>query len=330
MKPIPTVPMFGWDATGAMLQTLVTEHLLPRLERHGAVVFFPAPSNSEHSVPIPFRDWGTMGVRERPYLANSPQFLFLLAGQGWVHLKGAWYHLKAGQGIFVPQGCPYFPHGMVDNLVLEGHWLWVGIHQFGAAIHHCRLTPDAHFRSPIYAIVDERIFWLFQEWETEAIVRGYQNSLVSKGLLLALFHLLTESASIPLSVWAEINLMLSELPPVLANAVIRLTRTYDRSHNLEEVSEQCGVSLFYMCRLFRRYLKMTPRTYVRQLRLKVAKQLLVETRLSPLKVSQLVGYSNYNHFRKQFQQTFGAAPSTDAANRFPDVRIAPFISKVVP
>ncbi len=330
MKPIPTVPMFGWDATGTMLQSLITEHVLPKLEQHGAGIFFPTPSNSEHSVPIPFRDWGTMGIRERPYLANSPQFLFLLAGQGWVYVKGAWYHLKAGQGIFVPQGCPYFPHGMVNDLVLEGHWLWVGIHPFGAAVHHCRITPDTHFRSPIYTIVDERVFWLFQEWETEAVIRGCQNSLVSKGLLLALFHFLTKSAVVPLSIWAEINLMLPELPPVLANAVVCLTRTYDRPHRLEEVAKQCGISLFYICRLFRRYLRMTPGTYVRQLRLKVARQMLIETRLSPFKVSQLVGYSNYNRFRKQFRQTFGVMPSAEATNWFPDVKIAPFISKVVP
>lgn len=330
MKPIPTMPIFGWDATGTMIQSLVTNHVLPKLEQHGPGIFFPPPSSSERFAPIPFRDWGTKEVREQPYLAGSPHFSFLLKGQGWVHVRGVWYHLKAGQGIYVPQGYPYFPHGMANDSVSEGHWLWVDIHPFGAAIHHCCIKPNAHFRSPIYVIVDERIFWLFQEWETEAMVRGCQNSLVSKGLLLTLFHLLTESAAVPLSVWAEINLMLSELPPVLANAVIRLTQTYDRPHHLKEVAKQCRVSPFYICRLFRRYLKMTPRTYVQQLRLKVAKQLLIETRLSPLKISQLVGYSNYNHFRKQFQQAFGTIPSTNVTTWPSDAKIAPSISKVVP
>lgn len=330
MKPISTVPMFGWDATGTNLQRLITEQVLPKLEKHGARVFFPPPSGSKHFAPVPFRDWGTMGVRERPYLTGSPQFLFLLSGQGAVYVKGAWYHLRAGEGVFVQQGCFFFPHGMENRSVLEGHWLWVGIHSFGAAIHHCRLTPTNHLRSPIYAVVDERIFWLFQEWETEAVTRGYPNSLVSKSLLLAFFNLITQSAPIPVSVWAEINLMLSELPPVLANAVVMFVRTYNQPHHLEEVAEKCGVSPFYLCRLFRRYLGATPRTYVRQLRLKVARQLMVETRLSALEVSQLVGYSNYNYFRKQFHQVFGVMPSSQALEWFPDVKIAPFVSKVVP
>lgn len=328
MKPIPTVPMFGWDATGTMMQSLITKHVLPKLEQHGAGVFFPSPLSSGHPKPIPFRDWGTIGIRERPYLANSPQFLFLLEGQGWVHVKGTWYHLKAGQGVFVPQGCPYFPHGMVNDSVIEGHWLWVGIHPFGAAIHHCHITPNEHFRSPIYVVIDGRIFGLFQEWEKESVIRGYQNSLVSKVLLVALFHFLTESTTVPISVWAEINLSLSELPPVLVNVIIRLIRTYDRPHQLEKIADQCGVSLFHVCRIFRRYLGVTPRTYVRQLRLRIAKQLLVETRLTPPKVSQLVGYANYNHFRKQFRKSFGIMPSNQI--RFPDVKIAPLISKVVP
>lgn len=330
MKPIPTVPMFGWDATGTTMQSLITKHVLPRLEQYGARVFFPSPVSSRHVKPIPFGDLGTAGVRERPYPADSPQFLFLLEGQGWVYVKGAWYHLKAGQGVFVPKGCHHFPHGMENDLVMEGHWLWVSIHPFGATVHRCHITPNVHLHSPIYAVVDERIFWLSREWETESIVRGYQNSLVSKGLLLAMFHFLTESTAIPLSVWAEINLFLSELPPVLINAIVKLTRTYDRPHHLEEVAKQCGVSLFHICRLFRRYLGITPRTYVRQLRLRVAKQLLVETRLPPSKVSQLVGYANYNHFRKQFRKSFGVTPSNQITDWFPDVKITPFISKVVP
>ncbi len=330
MKPIPTVPMFGWDATGTMMQSLITKHVIPKLEQHGAGVFFPSPLNSGHPKPIPFGDWGTAGIRKRPYLADSPQFLFLLEGQGWVHVKGTWYHLKAGQGVFVPQGCHYFPHGMVNDLVVEGHWLWVSIHPFGATVHRCHITPNLHIHSPIYAVADERIFWLSREWEMESVIRGYQNSLVSKVLLLTMFHFLTESAAIPISVWAEISLLLSELPPVLINAIVKLTRTYYHPHHLEKVAEQCGVSLFHICRLFRRYLGMTPRTYVRQLRLRVAKQLLVETRLSPSKVSQLVGYANYNHFRKQFRKSFGAMLSNQVTDWFPDVKIAPFVGKVVP
>jgi len=335
VKVLPTVPMVGQEAIGRTIQNLIAQKVIPAIERKGARIFFSPPTATpKHFGFVHFSDWGTMGLREKPYPASAPFFLFLLSGEGLVYVRENWYHLVAGHGIFVPHNCLHFPHGTVNNSVPHGRWLWVNVHPFGAVIHQCCLDDDSHFRSPVYAVVDKRLFWLFQEWEKEAITRGCPDSLVSKSLLLAFFHLLVKPAPIPVSVWAEISLMLPELPATLREAILRLIQNYDAPCRLEDVSKQCGISVFYLCKLFRRHLGTNPRAYAQRLRLKIAKQMLAETGVSPYKVCQLVGYSNYNYFRKQFQRTFGFAPSRQAVEHAkvwsPNPKTAALIDKLVP
>lgn len=308
MAALPTVSMTGWDAVGKTLQELVLKSVVSRLEREGVKIFSPYPVARERPKPVICSDFSVRGAEKNPYPVTAPRFIFLLVGEGLVFVQETWYHLTAGHGIFVPCNCPYLPHGMLDNLVPEGHWLWVSVHPFGATIHHCRLTHDAHYRSPVYAVVDERIPLVFEEWEKEAIARRNPNSLISKSLLLALFHFVTQSAAIPLSVWAEIAPLLPKMPPSLRSALIQLVQNFDSPCRIEEIAKQCGMSLFHLFKLFRKFLGTTPNTFMRRLRLEVANQMLTETQLSPYEVCQLVGYSNYNYFRKQFQRLFGVAP----------------------
>lgn len=330
METLPMVPITGWDATGAAVKAAVTDRLIPALERMGVGLFFPTASEQKPTKVVTFSDLGVMETKRHPYSHSTPQFSFLLSGEGWIYVRGKWYHLREGQGIFVPKDCPYFPHGMVRDSFPEGRWLWIGIYPFGAAIHHCHLSQNAHYHSPIYVVVDERIFWLFQEWETEAITRGKATSLISKSLLLAIFWFLAESTPVPVSVWAEINFMLSELPSTLKCAVFQIVKRYDEPCGLKKLAKLCRVSPFYLCRLFRQHLGVTPKTFLQRLRLKVAKQMLIETRLSPYKVSQMVGYSNYNRFRKQFAQFFGVAPSAQLMDWSLDAKVASFVSKIIP
>jgi len=330
VKTLPMVPITGWDATGAAMKAAVTEKLIPALERKGVGLFFPTMTEQKPVKLVPFSDLGVMKLRERPYSYSIPQFVFMLSGKGWIYVRGKWYRLREGQGAFLPKDCLYFPHGMAGDTFPEGQWLWIGIHTFGATIHQCRLVQHTHYHSPIYAVVDERIFCLFQAWETEAITRGNPTSLVSKSLLVAMFQFLSESTPIPVSVWAEVKLTLPELPKILKRAILQIVKRYETPCRLEKLAKHCGVSPFYLCKLFQKHLGVTPRTFLQRLRLKVAKRMLIETRLSPYKISQLVGYSNYGHFRKQFIQFFGVAPSAQLMDWSLDAKVASLVSKIVP
>ncbi len=204
---------------------------------------------------------------DRPYPSVGPSFLFLMEGEGFVQLRGKWFHVRAGEGLFVPNNCPLFPHGRTDESIPTSHWLWIGIHPFGAAVHHCRLTPHAHYHSPVYVVVDERLPHLLCEWETETRIRERKGSLVSQGLLLGLFSLLEEAAGLPLIAWAELMVSLPPLPTELRRIVGYILRTYDRPFRADRVARFYGVSPPHLRRQFQRYLRLSPSTFVTQVRL---------------------------------------------------------------
>ncbi len=329
MTPLPTLPITGMEGTWQAIRDFLTRTVLPALERDGSALWQPNSVPEIEPVFLPFASLGKMEVRERPYSAVAPTFLFCLAGEGSVFVRNRWFQVAAGQGVFVPHHCPYFPHGHLKERIPESHWLWVGIHPFGAALHHCRVTPKAHYRSPTYIVADERVAFLFREWETEVSIREMRNSLVSRGLLIGFFSLLSEATALPLVAWAECVVNLPELPFPLQQVVNHIFRTYDQPLRLSQLAKRCGMSSFHFCRYFRQHLGVPPLHFVLQVRLEAARQLLTDTRLPPSVVARMVGFSNYKHFRSLFQKRFGTPPTKVSAT-LPDVKIASFIGKIVP
>ncbi len=329
MKFLPTLPMDGWEGTWTVLRQLIAEKVLPVVERRGNAVWQPEEETSKSPSVLPFGSLGHMEKRERPYPSVAPQFLFLLEGEGAVFVQGTWFTLRAGQGVFIPQSSLYFPHGSLNGQ-LEGQWLWVGIHPFGAAVHRCRVTEKLHYRSPIYIVVDERVAWLFREWERETLLRGRQNSSVSRGLLIGLFRLLREATALPLVAWAELVVEMPEVPPPLRRVVKWILCHYDQTLRLSQLGKLCGLSPFHLCRCFRQHFGLPPVSYILRVRLKVARQLLAETKLSPTAVAGMVGFTNYRHFCNLFRKQFGVSPSKAKGKALPDVKIAQLLSKIVP
>ncbi len=328
--PLPTVPMTGWDATWPALRDLITERLLPSVERWGNKLWVP----EEVSVPklhsLAFCALGEMRVEaeEQPYPSRAPTFLFLVDGEGFVLVRNTWFHLLAGKGVFVPQECPLFPHGQLGTEVPSSHWLWIAIHSFGAAVHQCQLTAQAHLHGPVYIIVDRRVPKLFREWETETFVRGKENSLVSQGLLSGFLELLREATGLPLITWAELTASLPELPSELYCAVDYIMRAYDKPLRMKQLARFCQKSPSQLWHLFYRYLGTSPSAYVNHVRLKAARQLLTETKLPPKVVSRLVGYANYRHFSAHFRRHFGIDPTDGIPPILPDAKIYLLINKI--
>ncbi len=329
MNPLPTLPITGMEGTWQAVRDFLASAVLPALERGSDALWQPNSVPKPEPMPLPFASLGKMEARERPYPSVAPTFLFCLAGEGVIFVRNRWFQVAAGQGVFIPHNCPYFPHGHFKGRIPESHWLWVGIHPFGAALHHCLVTPKAHYRSLIYIVADERVALLFREWEAEISIREMRSSSVSRGLLTGLFSLLSEATALPLIAWAECVVALPELPFPLRQVVSHIFRTYDQPLRLSQLARRCGMSPYHFCRYFRRHLGVSPLRFVLQVRLEAARQLLAETRLPPSVVAPMVGFSNYRHFRSLFQKRFGTLPTKVSAT-LSDVKIASLISKIVP
>ncbi|MBQ9843800.1 MAG: response regulator [Oscillospiraceae bacterium] len=78
--------------------------------------------------------------------------------------------------------------------------------------------------------------------------------------------------------------------------------------NLEAVSDHVGLSRIYFCKLFHQVEGISFSSYLRQERIKKAKELLLTTNLKVFEVSDAVGFSNAKYFSFAFKQFTGLTP----------------------
>lgn len=84
---------------------------------------------------------------------------------------------------------------------------------------------------------------------------------------------------------------------------------------LAELADIAGLSLRQLERLFGAELGLRPGLYYRQLRLKRARQLVLQTGMSMMQVAVATGFSSATHFAKAYGAIHGVAPSKDREDR---------------
>jgi len=103
------------------------------------------------------------------------------------------------------------------------------------------------------------------------------------------------------------------MPPVsltLSPAIKYLKNHYQDSNLSNEIlAQQCCVSETYFRRLFLEQYKTTPRQFLIDFRIEVAKQLLSQGNMKMVAVSEQCGFSNPYHFSRAFKQKVGLTPT---------------------
>lgn len=87
----------------------------------------------------------------------------------------------------------------------------------------------------------------------------------------------------------------------------------------EELAEYVGLSRRQLQRLFQKHLLRAPSRYYLQLRLRRARELLLQTGLSILEISSLCGFVSTSHFSKSYKEHFGHSPSQERSARLETV-----------
>lgn len=87
--------------------------------------------------------------------------------------------------------------------------------------------------------------------------------------------------------------------------------------NVRETISQSDIAAYtdlsrrQLQRLFQRYLMCTPSRYYLQIRLARARELLHQTSMSLMEISNLTGFVSSSHFSKSFKEYFGHSPSVE-------------------
>jgi AraC family transcriptional regulator len=83
-----------------------------------------------------------------------------------------------------------------------------------------------------------------------------------------------------------------------------------RPISLDDLSRHCGISLFYLSRLFKRYTNYSPHQYLLNVRLKHGEMLLKDTSQSIVDISYASGFTSPEYFSTLFRKKYNNAPST--------------------
>lgn len=80
--------------------------------------------------------------------------------------------------------------------------------------------------------------------------------------------------------------------------------------SISELAKYCGISPTYFKRIFRECYGVQPHQYIIQRRLEKSKELLAQTDLSVMYISEVLGFASSSRFSETFKKEYGYLPST--------------------
>lgn len=98
------------------------------------------------------------------------------------------------------------------------------------------------------------------------------------------------------------------LNPIVQKATRIINEHYHDGINLEEIAASLYITPEYLSSLFTKELKKTYSAYVKELRIKKAKELLVHSHLKTFEIAQRVGYPDAKYFSRVFKEATGMSP----------------------
>ena len=223
------------------------------------------------------------GVAERTHVVDACELLLVRFGELTIRAAGARRDAAAGCILFVPAGQLHQRAGTVSTA-------WVTFDAAAADVPH---TVSVYCAGPS----GRRARWMEDLCEL-ADWRGPLQWKIANPLLAALLNDLTQTPD-------------QERPPrhpALELAVGYLAGHRAQAVSMTRVARAAGVSSRYLAQLFARDVGVAPLQYHLRVRMEEATRRLLRPGISVKSVAYDLGYSDVNHFVRQFRKFYGSSP----------------------
>lgn len=225
------------------------------------------------------------------------QFFFNTSGSGWLELDGKKYELPESSAFFIPAHVPhcYYPDGDVWDV----RWMVPG----GSGLQ--QLYKELNLEGGVYQLEDET--------ELDVILSKMRHKLIQNEKLGNVF-----AAGSVYEFIIEFARQTTLYQQRQENengygTYMKVMKEYVGNHfmypiTLENLCEVIGVSPQHLCRIFKESLGMRPIEYVIQVRINMAKELLLYSRYPIHQIAQMCGFQNANYFCKMFRKSEQMTP----------------------
>ncbi len=95
----------------------------------------------------------------------------------------------------------------------------------------------------------------------------------------------------------------------LSQVVEYLQEHFRENVEIPTLAKMSNISMSAFINKFKKYLGMTPKEYIRNLRIQDASYKLRERDISLIEISQICGFSDQSHFSREFKKVMGETPA---------------------
>lgn len=106
----------------------------------------------------------------------------------------------------------------------------------------------------------------------------------------------------------EASLEKQNLPESIRKVCDYIEENYNKQIQLDDIAEHCGYSRYHLSHLFSDAAGFTVFSYLLEVRMKKAKELLRGSNLSIKEISGVIGFSDQNYFSNVFKKQTGLSP----------------------
>ncbi len=228
----------------------------------------------------------------RPQGYEYDQFFYNTYGSGWLEMNGTTYELPEGSAFFIPKGMPhsYYPDGEIWDI----RWMVPG----GSAL------PEFYRK---FQLEEGYVFMLQDESGLDRILNQMRMALIGHpehGTVLAAGSVY--SFMMEFAYQGRLRSTAETVDRPYENQILAL-QEYIGKHfmypiTLEDLCRVVPVTHQHLCRIFKEALGVRPTEYINQVRVEMARSLLLYSDLPIQQVGEKCGFQNVNYFCKVFKR----------------------------
>ena len=167
------------------------------------------------------------------------------------------------------------------------------------------ITTIKHSLIDLYILVKQKIMQLYPNVEIPFLANASAIDLLERKYYL--YEVITFLAE-QFDLWTH-SVGYSSGENVLDEVLYYIHHNYRENLKLENIAPLFGYSSSYLGKVFNKKLGINFNSYVDQVRIDEAKQLLGQNQLKVYEIAEQVGYSNVDYFHKKFKKYVGTSPA---------------------
>lgn len=260
------------------------------------------PSSFAKTNLLHLQETGTLQANS-PHISkreNLSSFLFfiVLEGEGTLNYDNQTYQLKQNDCVFIDCKKPYY-HSTEHNL-----WKLKWVHFNGPNMNAIYEKYKERGGTPTFHPNNiNRYINILDIIHSTSISSNYTKDMIIFQQLAELLSYLMEDS------WHQNTSKQNTKKQNLQQIKDYIDQHYQEKITLDHLSQLFFINKYYLTRVFKEQFGITINTYIQQIRITHAKQLLRFTNLSIEKIANQIGIEDSNYFIRQFKQIEQITPN---------------------